>query len=395
MLKVLSVSELGGYVARVFDAEELLHDIKVYGEISNLSLVRGNLYFNLKDQNSLMPCVMFGANVSNIKEGDQILATGSMHYYSKGGKLNFYVTSMAPYGSGDLYKKFLELKQKLEDEGVFSAKYKKELPRQIKNVGVITSPTGAVLHDIETVSHRRNPLVNIFVYPSKVQGDGAEYTIIKGIEYFNKRDDVDVVIIARGGGSIEDLQAFNTEVLARSIVTSNKPIISAVGHETDYTICDFASSIRAATPSVAAELVSNNVFESYKKLEFYLERINFLLLNLIDSRYEKIDLKVENLGRFYGNLNYKNSVKINKNLNKLRQSAQNYMLFKENMLGLKKQRLDLLNPKFILDAGWAKVFCNETVVKSVDNLKNDDIIKIQFKDGNAVASVSEKIKKGK
>ena len=185
MLKALSVSELNEIIKNIFDAEELLQYIKVYGEVSNLSCVRGNLYFNLKDEGGLISCVMFGATSCSVKEGDQVMVTGGLKFYVKSGKLNIYVTTITPYGSGLLFKRFIELKNKLELEGVFDKKHKKELPKRIKTVGVITSTTGAVLHDIITVSHRRNPYLNIVVYPARVQGEGAESTIINGLKYFD------------------------------------------------------------------------------------------------------------------------------------------------------------------------------------------------------------------
>ena len=295
MLKTLSVSELSSYVSSIFEAEELLHNIKVYGEVSGLSFVRGNLYFSLKDENAIMPCIMFGASSNNIKEGDQILAVGTLKYYAKGGKLNLYVSSAVPYGSGLLYQKFIELKNKLEQGGVFSSKYKKELPTKINKIGVITSKTGAVIHDIQTISHRRNPCLNIDVYPAKVQGIGAEQTIINGLKYFDGQKDVDVIIIARGGGSIEDLQPFNTEALARVIIETSKPVISAVGHETDFTICDFASSLRAATPSEGAELVAKNVYDYIEKMQSNIDKIKFLILHLLDLKYEKIESNLQKL----------------------------------------------------------------------------------------------------
>ena len=295
MLKALSVSELNEIVKNIFEAEELLHYIKVYGEVSNLSFVRGNLYFNLKDENALIPCIMFGASNNSVKEGDQIMTTGSLRFYVKSGKLNLYVTSIAPYGSGVLFQKFIELKNKLEQEGVFDSKYKKQLPTEIKTIGVITSATGAVIHDIVTVSHRRNPYLNIVVYPARVQGDGAETTIINGLKYFDKQKNIDVIIIARGGGSIEDLQPFNTESLAREIISISKPVISAVGHEVDFTICDFASSIRAATPSEAAEIVSNDVSSIVKQFKLNLDKLYYLICSIYDDKYLKFDTQIKRL----------------------------------------------------------------------------------------------------
>lgn len=389
MLKSLSVSELSFYITSIFDAEELLHNIKVYGEVSNLSCVRGNLYFNLKDENALIPCIMFGTGSASIKEGDQILSTGSMRYYGKGGKLNFYISSFIPYGSGVLYQKFLELKSKLESEGVFSNEYKKELPKNISTIGVVTSATGAVIHDIETVSHRRNPNLNIIVYPAKVQGNGAEQTIVNGIRTLDKIKEVDVIIIARGGGSIEDLQPFNTESLAREIIKANKPIISAVGHETDFTICDFASSIRAATPSVAAELVSKVLRDDYKNILSNLEKIYFLVSSLIDGKNAKLNVNLLKLQNILDEKIKKNFYGFNLLINKLYQFSDKNFDNIESNLNLVVNKLKLLNPVEILNKGYVKIRKNNTNILSRSELKLNDIVDIEFKDGKVKANISE------
>lgn len=394
MLKPLSVSQLSYYVTKIFEAEELLQNVKVYGEVSGLKDVRGNLYFNLKDEDSLMPCIMFGASSISFKDGDQILATGSLKYYAKGGKLNFYVTSAILNGSGLLYQKFVELKNKLELEGVFSDKYKKPLPEDVKTIGVITSQTGAVIHDIQTVSHRRNPSLNIIIYPAKVQGIGAESTIINGLKCLDKLPEVDVIIIARGGGSIEDLQPFNTENLAREIIKTNKPVISAVGHETDFTICDFASSLRAATPSVAAELVAKNVYEELNKILNNLQSITRLLFHLLDMKYERLDNSVEKISdKFIHKIKEKNS-SFNQIVNKLSMLGDKFVIEKENSLKLLNSRLLLLNPVDILNRGWAKVYNNNKNVESVDNVTINDTLKIELKDGQILTNVVSKIKGG-
>lgn len=388
MLKSLSVSELSYYITSIFDAEELLHGIKVYGEVSNLSCVRGNLYFNLKDENALVPCIMFGSSSNSIKEGDQILATGSMRYYGKGGKLNFYITSFVPYGSGILYQKFLELKNKLEQEGVFSAQFKKDLPKTISTIGVITSETGAVIHDIQTVSHRRNPSLNIIVYPAKVQGDGAEQTIIKGLKTLDKIKDVDVIIIARGGGSIEDLQPFNTEVLAREIIKTNKPVISAVGHETDFTICDFASSIRAATPSVAAELVSRVIFDDYKSILNNLDKISYLVLNLIDAKESKLDVAKLMLIKIVEDKMRNGFYNYNSLINKLYGISNKLLTKQESDLTILTNKLQMLNPLEILNKGYVKVSKNNKSILSKCELTVGEDVLLEFKDGSAVATIN-------
>ena len=388
MLKVLSVTELSGYVTGIFEAEELLHNLQVYGEASNISFVRGNIYFNLKDENALLPCIMFGASSCNIKEGDQVLLNGGLKYYSKGGKLNFYATSISPYGSGILYQKFLVLKEQLEKDGVFDAKHKKPLPKTIKKIGVVTSSTGAVLHDIETVSHRRNPALEIVVYPARVQGEGAEKTIINGIKYFDKKSDVDVIIIARGGGSIEDLQPFNTEALAREIITVSKPIISAVGHETDFTICDFASSIRAATPSEAAELVSTNVFEKMNIINNMIDKIYFAVCNIIDEKYRQFARVAKMLGDKFNAIFDRQRKSFDKTtlklsmLNVLDKYQNNFILCQEKLFGL--------NPALFYDKGYAKIVRDNKFVRSKNDLSVGDNIEIEFPDGRVGAVVNKK-----
>ena len=386
MLKALSVSELNEIIKNIFDAEELLQYIKVYGEVSNFSFVRGNLYFNLKDENALIPCVMFGASSSGIKEGDQVMITGALKFYAKSGKLNLYVTTIVPYGSGVLFKNFVELKNKLELEGVFDEKYKKPIPDKIKTIGVITSPTGAVLHDIVTVSHRRNPYLNIIVYPARVQGEGAENTIIKGLKYFDKQKDVDVIIIARGGGSIEDLQPFNTESLAREIIKNSKPVVSAVGHETDFTICDFASSLRVATPSVAGEIVSVDVVSHIKELNSNIKKLHFLIFSLYDDYYSKLDLLTNKLNNLIETKKIKYEFNLKNQISKLKNI--NFINLFERVLEINYNKLESLNVQSIIDRGFARILKDNKVVTSIKNLSNGDKLTIGFRDGSVESQVS-------
>ena len=263
--KAISVTQISTYFKQIFDAEELLQNISVFGEVSDFSLSRGVAYFSLKDENALLSCVCFGAdNLVSVRNGDKVIVRGTPKYYVKGGKLNFNVNKIAPFGTGNLFEQFLKLKQDLENEGLFDDKNKKTIsPQNIKRIGVVTSETGAVIQDIINVVTRRNPFVDIVLYPVKVQGYNAELDIVKGINFFSDYPNVNAIIVARGGGSLEDLKPFNSEIVARAVFACTKPLISAVGHETDFTIIDFVSDLRAPTPSVAAELITENV--AYKK----------------------------------------------------------------------------------------------------------------------------------
>ena len=253
----LSITQLNNYIKSIFEAEIMLQNICVYGEVSSYNVSNGIAYFNLKDENGLLACVLFGANnFTAPKIGDMVLIRGSMNYYAKGGKLSFNAYSIMPYGKGLLYEKFLELKARLEAKGMFAIEHKKDIPTRVKRIGVVSSPTGAVIRDIIDVTHRRNDTIDIVLYPVRVQGVGAEHEIATGIHFFSEYPDVDVIIVARGGGSIEDLEPFNTEIVANAVFDCKKPLVSAVGHETDFTIIDFVADLRAPTPSAAAELVA-------------------------------------------------------------------------------------------------------------------------------------------
>lgn len=249
----LNITQLNTIIKRIIDAEEFLQTISVYGEVTNFKVSAGNAYFDIKEDGAQLACIKFGATDLDIHNGDMVLLTGRLNYYVKTGRLSFIASRIEPYGLGELYKQYLLLKAKLEAEGLFDESRKKELPRFANKVGVVTSETGAVIRDIVHVARKKNPFTDIIVYPARVQGAGAENEIVEGLEYF-ENSDVDVVIIARGGGSFEDLAPFNTEKLARKIFECKKPIISAVGHETDFSLSDFVSDMRAPTPSVAAEI---------------------------------------------------------------------------------------------------------------------------------------------
>ncbi len=360
--KAISVTQISTYFKQIFDAEELLQNISVFGEVSDFSISRGIAYFSLKDENALLSCVCFdGANLQSVRNGDMVIVRGSPRYYVKGGRLNFNVNKITPYGMGNLFEQFLKLKQTLEDEGLFDSKHKKIIdPKSIKRIGVVTSETGAVIQDIINIVKRRNPNVDIVLYPVKVQGAMAELSIVKGINFFSDYDGVDVMIVARGGGSLEDLQPFNTEVVARAVFAANKPVVSAVGHETDFTIIDFVSDLRAPTPSAAAELVTEDV---------------------LSKRYNLID-KISRLSRAASNLYNGLKIKFVHNLKLLYNAQESFLNEREYMLSLKTAKLSKLNPKEIMRLGYAKVSKGDKVITSVEETSVGEHLLVTLADGS-------------
>ena len=289
--KPISVSVLANYIKQIFDAEVLLNNIEVIGEISSYGLSGGNAFFVIKDENAILNCVLFGADgFPKFKVGDKVIVRGTPKYYVKGGKLNFNATDIKLFGDGDIFKRFLELKAKLEKEGLFDAMHKKPVPRRINRIGVITSETGAVIHDIINVVSRRNANQDIVLFPIKVQGIGADIEIAKAINFFSNYDKIDAIIVGRGGGSDEDLMNFNSEIVARAIYDCKKFVVSAVGHETDWTICDMVADLRAPTPSAAAELLTKDGTERKGILELLMQNITSTMQNIIFEKNNELKL---------------------------------------------------------------------------------------------------------
>ena len=292
--QIFSVSNINKYIKMVFDKDPFLSYVAIKGEITNFKAhSSGHLYFTLKDESSTIKCVMFKSAAQNLKiklqDGAAVIIMGSVSVYDVGGTYQVYVKSITLDGIGELFAKYEELKKKLDSEGLFSPMYKKKIPFMPNRVGVITSPTGAVIRDIINVSTRRFSKPNILLFPAAVQGDMVASTVISGLRYFNKTNSVDVIIIARGGGSFEDLFGFNDEALAREIFASKIPVVSAVGHETDFTICDFVSDLRAPTPSAAAELVYPSELDITSKLDGLNLRLKSSMLNMIDKRKQYLE----------------------------------------------------------------------------------------------------------
>ena len=362
---VITVSVLNGYLKKIIDAEEMLYNISVVGEIGNFSYSGGNAYFTLKDKDALLNCTMFGMELNfSPKIGDKVIATGTPKYYVKGGRLTFNVINLSLYGEGELYKRFLELKNRLEKEGLFDVAHKKPLPEKISRIGVVTSETGAVIHDIINVTTRRSSDQDIVLFPVKVQGIGADREIAKGIEYFNNSD-VDAVMVCRGGGSEEDLSCFNSEIVARAIYNCKKFIVCAVGHETDFTIADYVADLRAPTPSAGAELLTKDMADRREKLE--------LLLSAMQSAiYNKLNLENNKL-YFY--------------LNGINNSIEKLVLNEDNKLKNLSNLLSNLNPKAMIEMGYAKLEKDGKPIKEVREVKTGDNIKIYMKGGKLDALI--------
>ena len=387
--KAISVTQLSMYIKQIFDAEELLFNINVVGEISGISIVRGVVYFTLKDENASLSCVCFNMSSFDFKNGDSIIVTGTPKYYVKGGKLNFNVIKVVKNGVGDLYQQFLELKNKLEKLGYFDTQRKKPLPNNIKRIGVVTSKEGAVIQDIINVRNRRNPYIDIVLYPVRVQGINAEKTIAEGIKFFNNYD-VDLIIVARGGGSFEDLQPFNTETVANAIYESNKFVLSAVGHETDFTICDFVSDLRAPTPSVASELCCANVEERKQNYLREITRLKNAIYNLFIDKNEQLKDLVQSIIDSFETSNNDNADTLIDYINRLKNFASVDLLAKSHKLDLITSKIQKLDPNEILKLGYSVVKSKNKIISSVSDVLVNDSIYITLKDGELKATVLDK-----
>ena len=385
----VTVTQLNKYIKDRFEEDENLNAILVKGEISNFkNHYTGHLYFTLKDENSLIKCIMFKSYAERLafkpKDGMKVMVFGAVSVFERDGVYQIYAKSMLEDGMGDLHEQFEQLKAKLEKEGLFDESHKKPIPLYPKVVGVLTSQTGAVIRDIINVSTRRNPKVHIKLFPIPVQGKGAELEIADAIRIMNEKKLADVLILARGGGSIEDLWPFNEEVTARAIYNSRIPIISAVGHETDFTISDFVSDLRAPTPSAAAELAVPDIEEINIKLETYRNRYKNALkkkIEYMNMRYQKCMASrvftdpTSKIKELYIQLD--NQIKLIENIaiNQIKDlRAKSIELI---------SKLDTLSPLKTL----TRAEKDKKSIKSVKELKKDDIIKLKFIDGNVNTKV--------
>lgn len=390
----ITVTDLNKYIKGRIDNDEMLNNVLVKGEISNFkNHYTGHMYFTLKDENSLIKCVMFKTYTTHLsfmpKDGMKVIVLGGVSVFERDGVYQIYAKAMKEDGLGNLYVAYEELKNKLSNEGLFDEKYKKPIPFMPKTIGVLTSNTGAVIRDIINVSTRRNPNVNIRLYPVPVQGSGAGEKIAEGIEFMNKNKLADVLIIGRGGGSIEDLWPFNEEVVARAIFNSKIPIISAVGHETDFTIADFVADLRAPTPSAAAELAVANIDDVRETLKTYNNRYKVSLkkkIELMKMSYEKCMTRQA----------FKNPTqKINEQymlIDMKVKSLQNSILLKikEDKTKFVKEvaKLDALSPLKTLTRGYSIISKQDgRIAKEVKDLSQGEKVSIRLSDGSVDAQV--------
>ncbi len=390
---VYSVNDLNNYVKQVLDNDENLKYIFVTGEISNFKAhYSGHLYLTLKDEKAAVKAVMFAGNASKLRfmpeNGMKILAFGTVSLFPRDGSYQLYISDMQPDGIGALSIAFEQLKNKLEKEGLFSPLHKKPIPRFPRKVGVVTSETGAAVQDIFNVLSRRFPSAEVVLRPAKVQGEGSALDIANAIKEFNKLKAADVLIVGRGGGSIEDLWAFNEEIVARAVFESEIPVISAVGHETDYTICDFVADLRAPTPSAAAELAVPDKMELKGDLLSLKQLLFGLVKNTISNErsslraIEQKDVLKNPLTRI--NENRKELFYISERIENYTVNAVNY---NKNKLGTLAGKLDALSPLGVVSRGYSLVENNGTIVKSTTEVSVDDEILLRVSDGSIVAKV--------
>lgn len=392
---VYSVSEVNTYIERMFKDDFMLGNLSLSGEVSNCKYNHtGHIYFTLKDDGAAISCVMFAGKRAKglkfqMKDGDQIVVTGYVGVYKPYGTYQVYANEIELAGVGDLFAKFEALKAELEETGMFDAMYKKPLPTHAMKIGVVTAPTGAAVHDIIRVSKSRNPYVQIVLYPAQVQGEAAAPSIVAGIQCLDEMG-LDVIIVGRGGGSIEDLWAFNEEIVAKAIFHATTPIISAVGHETDFTIADFVADRRAATPSQAAEY-ANFVYTDFAN---EINRCSDRLNRALDYRLESYSERLNNLKLRLQLLRPENKIKVNQEkLEQLSNRLNNLMNAKidrlENKLVAVSGRLDGLSPAKKLAAGFGYVTDGEgNRVDSVKALSVGDNISIRVKDGSIESQIT-------
>ncbi len=392
----ISVTELNGYIKNKIDGDEFLNNVLVKGEISNFKHhYTGHMYFTLKDEKSLVKCIMFKGYTANLnfipKDGMKVILLGSVSVFERDGVYQIYAKAMNQDGIGNLYREYEKLKAKLEEEGLFSNEHKKQIPFMPKIIGVLTSNTGAVIRDIINVSTRRNPNVYIRLYPVPVQGEGAGQKIADAIKFMNNKKLADVLILARGGGSLEDLWPFNEEIVARAIYESEIPIISAVGHETDFTIADFVADLRAPTPSAAAELAVPNIEDIKEKLNVYELRYKQSLrkkVEIMRLRYEKcmssraFSDPLKNINDSY--------ILVDNFIKRLQSQIENKIKIEKQEAIKLISKIDALSPLKTLTRGYSITSRDELVIKSVKDIEKNDEIDLRYIDGLAKAKILTK-----
>jgi len=392
----LTVSQLNEYIRRMLQLDPMLHGVRLRGEISNLKFHQtGTLFFTLKDEQAAISCVMYASDAAQLQlapfEGMRAVVTGSVGLYVKGGQMQFYASGLQAEGVGVLYERLMILKTKLAAEGLFDSKRKQPLPEYPDTIGVVTSPTGAVIHDIMHVSLRRDPETRLLLCPVRVQGVGAADEVVQAIRLLEKIDSVSVIVVARGGGSMEDLWTFNEESVVRAVAACTKPVISAVGHETDVTLCDLAADFRAPTPSAAAECAVPVRQETLQTLSSMKAALLDALARQLEQKRAKLNLLLTQLSAAQPESRLREEEKrlalAKKNL---RAALDGAILKKENTLAQRMRELEMLSPYRVLARGYAIVTKDGMPVRSGTQLAAGDFVNMRFADGAALAQVLDR-----
>ena len=395
MQKVYSVGQINTYIRNMFTQDFVLNRVSVRGEISNLKYhTSGHIYFTLKDASAAIACVMFagarGGLAFRMSNGQQIIVDGAVNVYERDGKYQLYATKIRQDGAGELYEKFLELKEELEEMGMFAPEYKQPIPKFVRRLGVVTAPTGAAIRDIINIATRRNPGIRIILYPAKVQGEGAAESVAAGLAALDALG-VDVIIVGRGGGSIEDLWAFNEETVARAIFSCHTPVISAVGHETDTTIADFVADLRAPTPSAAAELAVADVAAWLQALDedaLQLQRIMQRMIKDARSRLRECELRMRYAKPQQRLMQQKQ--RLDEYEERLRRAMQSLLEQTRHQLALIEERLRRLSPYEKLESGYGCILTEDgRRIRSVSQVAPGEVVQICLADGRMTARIQE------
>ena len=395
MQKVYSVGQINTYIRNMFTQDFVLNRVSVRGEISNLKYhTSGHIYFTLKDASAAIACVMFagarGGLAFRMSNGQQVVVDGAVNVYERDGKYQLYATKIRQDGAGELYEKFLELKEELEEMGMFAPEYKQPIPKFVRRLGVVTAPTGAAIRDIINIATRRNPGIRIILYPAKVQGEGAAESVAAGLAALDALG-VDVIIVGRGGGSIEDLWAFNEETVARAIFSCHTPVISAVGHETDTTIADFVADLRAPTPSAAAELAVADVTAWLQALDedaLQLQRIMQRMIKDARSRLRECELRMRYAKPQQRLMQQKQ--RLDEYEECLRRAMQSLLEQTRHQLALSEERLRRLSPYEKLESGYGCILTEDgRRIRSVSQVAPGEVVQICLADGRMTARIQE------
>lgn len=394
-MTTFKVKEVSKYISNVLRRDSFLSNISVEGEVSNFKKSGGHSYFSIKDDEAMLKCVVFKtipiAQSLNLTDGQKVVVTGIVMTYEKGSYYQILCKNVEEVGRGNLYEQFLALKEKLSKEGLFNSELKKPIPKFPKNIGVVTAKNGAAIRDILNTLRRRYRIANIYFYPAKVQGIGASDEIALGVKYLDSLDFIDTIIVGRGGGSFEDLNAFNDENLIRTIFNCKKPVISAVGHEIDTMLTDYVADKRAATPTAGAELSSVSMDEIKEFLNQAEKKLNKNILEEISA--EKVQLE-----HFKKELEYYNPANrittLKENLENLKKSLDEKIvsIFKYNkqLLDFKRQSLEIINPNSILDRGYSIIYNDKNeIVKDIKTVNVGDSLKLKVSNGEIISDVKE------